>query len=214
MRRGVETAGKDVALEPDQVTTTHVPISCRMVLPLTVSQTTFLLSLSNDRGFTTITSTMVLFGKTTLRMALSWLVPIGALALSMGRVVRIPLYLAQTRLVEPPDCHLARSPGIVHTCVRVPRVYTVREAQPAIRRAHYSRRDVWSAISFGTCWQLVVMYRIVFGQCLHLEHSRVMGRRAMQSLYRKAKKSGGMHCFPPRTKYCSLQICCAGGPAC
>ena len=84
MRRGVETAGDDVALEPDQATTTHVPISCRMVLPLTVSQTTFLLSLSNDRGLTTITSTMVLFGKTTLRMVPSWLILIGALAPSMS----------------------------------------------------------------------------------------------------------------------------------
>ena len=89
MRHGVETAGNDVALEPDQATTAHVPISCHMVLPLTVSQTTFLLSLSNDRGFTTITSTMVLFGKTTLCMAPSWLVPIGALALSRSEERRV-----------------------------------------------------------------------------------------------------------------------------
>ena len=48
----------------------------------------------------------------------------------------------------------------MHTCVRVSRVYTVREAQSAIWQAHDSRRDVWSAISFGTCWQLVVLFLI------------------------------------------------------
>ena len=53
------------------------------------------------------------------------------------RVARVSLHPAQTGLVQPPHRYLTCSPGIVHTCVRVPRIHTVREARSAIRRAHY-----------------------------------------------------------------------------
>ena len=67
MRHGVEAAGDDAALEPDQATTTHVPISFRMVPPLRRSAKPpffYIFSMTVDLiEFTMITSTAVLFGR-------------------------------------------------------------------------------------------------------------------------------------------------------
>ena len=53
-----------------------------MVPPLDGQSILLLLSLSNDHGFTMITNTAILFGKTTLHMA--QLVLVGVFALSKG----------------------------------------------------------------------------------------------------------------------------------
>ena len=153
----MEAVGDDIALEPDQATTTHIPVSCRMVPPLRRSvkpPSYYLFPMSvelngvydDHQCYGFVRKDDATHGAFLLRphrrpCAFHW----------HRRVARIPLYLVQTGLVEPLDRHPARSSGIVHTCVRASRVYTVREAQSAIRRAHHSRRDVWLAIYFGMC---------------------------------------------------------------
>ena len=145
----MEVVGDDVALEPDQATTTHISVSCRMVPPLRRSvkppsyylfpMTVELYGVYDDHQYNGSVrkddATHCAFLARPHRRPCAFH--------GHRQFARIPLYLAQTGLVEPPDHHLARSPGIVHTRVRVSRVYTVREVQSAIRRAHHSWRDVW-----------------------------------------------------------------------
>ena len=145
----MEATGDDVALEPDQATTTHAPISCRMVPSLRRSVELpwcypFLMTEDLNRVYDNHQYSRSVW-KDNATHGTFLARPHWRPRTFHGhrRVARVPLHPAQTGLVQPSHCHLARSFGIVHTCVRVSRVYTVREAQSTIRRAHHPRRDVW-----------------------------------------------------------------------
>ena len=145
-RRGVEAAGGDVALEPDQATTTYVLISCRMVPPLDGQSILLLLSLSNDRGANQGLRRSPVQQFCSARQRYTWRgssssAPSLSPRPSLGRSRSL---ISSANRAGPTSASSPCSPpGIVHTCVRVSRIHTVREAQSAIRWAHHSRRDVW-----------------------------------------------------------------------
>ena len=102
-------------------------------------------------------------------------------------------------------------PGIVHTCVRVSRVYTVREVQSAIRRAHHSWRDVWPR---GILWYVPgcdVSYcfwtRFAYGTFQRLCAS------VLCRAYTERRRSPVVYIVLCHGQG-GLQIYCAGGQAC
>ena len=182
----MEAVGDDIALEPDQATTTHIPVSCRMVPPL----------------------------RRSVKPPSYYLFP---MTVELNGVYDDHQYSGSVRKDNATHCaflvrHLARSPGIVHTYVRVSWVYTVREPQYAIRRAHHSRRDVGSRYTLVRAGSWGVMYLIVFGQGLHIGHSELFPGVLCRA-YTDRRRSPVI-CIVLRHRQSSLQVCCVGEPAC
>ena len=97
---GVEEAWGDAEVVRDKAAAAHLSIPCSVVPSLRWWVSLFLVLLSEFRGvigFTTITSTAILFGKTTLHMDASSLVLIGAITPASGILGSLVFPMLQRR---------------------------------------------------------------------------------------------------------------------